>query len=131
MTHWAALGCTWMDSGARGVAQGHRSEHRDSQEGTRTHTGTARRAQEQRRVPHMHRGSGAERLHKAAHRMQQEQERDAQGVHTQQEHEGHTRTQEDAQEMDKRGVGDAQDAQGCPGDARRWMGCPREAEEGA
>lgn len=47
------------------------------------------------------------------------------------EREGHVRTQEDAQEMDKRGVGDAH---GCTRMPRRCKedgrGCPREAEEG-
>lgn len=45
------------------------------------------------------------------------------------EREGHVRTQEDAQEMDKRGVGDAHGCPRMPKDAQemqgRWMGMPK------
>lgn len=108
-------------------------------------TGTARHAQGCRSVLHVHKGSGAERLHKceggtwaheeaqmlheAAHRMQEEHERGAQGMHTHssahKEHKGHTRAQEDAQEMDKGGgrcTGMHKDAQEMQG---RWMGMPK------
>lgn len=124
-----ALGCMRMDSSAQGclgMEQGHTSVHRDSQACTRCKS-----------VLHMHKGSGAERLHKCergtwAHKdaqvLQEEHERDAQGMHTQsraqEEHQGHTR-------MHKRDVGNAQGCTRMPGGCKEdgW-GCPREAEEG-
>lgn len=120
------------------------------------HRGTWACTRLHKRVLHVHKGSGAERLrecergtwahkdaqaHKCCMRLHTGCRRNMEGMHKERTHnsawkerEGHVRTQEDAQEMDKRGVGDAhgctrmhKDAQEMQG---RWMGMPKGGRRG-